>query len=123
MTQISTLLNDFPFLTFATYGNNEYLGIIQNQDSNIISMYVYTEIKTIEERKFFLECGSEWWWETNRMIPINIVLGPKFEVFQPALKSFNIRDFTIKYGPTVCLKNLVRKQIKRKKVQLVRRVK
>ena len=42
------LLEEFPFLTLATYGKNEYLGIIQNQDGNLISMYVYEEIKTAE---------------------------------------------------------------------------
>jgi hypothetical protein len=119
--QLEELLDEYPFLTAAVYGKNEYLGIIQNQDGNLISMYVYEEIKTTALRQEFLACGAEWWWETNRMIPINIILGPKFYPFRPALRSFNVKDFEIKYGPTVCLKDIMQKRVKRKNVQLIRK--
>jgi hypothetical protein len=119
--QLEELLEEFPFLTVAVYGKNEYLGIIQNQDGNLISMYVLEEIKTPELRKLFLEYGGEWWWETNRMIPINIILGPRFRVFKESLRTFNIKDFEIKYGPSVCLKDIMQKRVKRKNVQLVKK--
>ena len=115
------LLDEYPFLTVAVYGKNEYLGIIQNQDANLISMYVFEEIKSPELRKLFLEYGAEWWWETNRMIPINIILGKRFAPFKECLRTFNTKDFEIKYGPTVCLKDIMQKRVKRKNVQLIRR--
>jgi len=116
------LLEEFPFLTLATYGKNEYLGIIQNQDGNLISMYVYEEIKTAELRKAFLDHGAEWWWETNRTIPINIILGERFTIYRDSLRTFNIKDFLIVTGPSVCLKDIMQKRVKRKNVQLIRRV-
>lgn len=120
-TQLEALLDQYPFLTVAVYGKTEYLGIIQNQDANLISMYVYDEIKTAEDRAEFLVHGGEWWWETNRLIPINIIIGKQFAIFRPALRTFNIKDFEIKYGPTVCLKDIMQKRVKRKNVQLIKK--
>lgn len=119
--QLTDLLEEYPFLTLATYGKYDYIGIVQNQDTNLISMYVFEEIKDIQMRKQFLEFGAEWWWETNRMIPINIILGKKFHPYRSCLRTFNIKDFEIKYGPTVCLKDIIQKRVKRKNVQLIRR--
>lgn len=116
------LLDQFPFLTLASYGNNEYVGIMQNQDNNVISMYVYDQIKDQELRKVFLKLGEEWWWETNRKIPINIILGERFKIFRTALVTFTIKDFEVIAGPTVCLRDIMQKRIKRKNVQLIRRV-
>jgi hypothetical protein len=121
-TQIESLLEEYPFLTVATYSKNEYLGIVQNQDGNMISMYIYEELKDQNLRHAFLELGAEWWWETNRAIPINIILGSRFEPFYSCLRTFNIKDFEIIAGPSVCLKDIMQKRVKRKNVQLVRRV-
>lgn len=119
--QLEELLEEYPFLTVAVYGKNEYLGIIQNQDANLISMYVFEEIKDPDLRRLFLEYGAEWWWETNRMIPINIILGQRFVPFRESLRTFNIKDFEIKYGPSVCLKDIMQKRVKRKNVQMIRK--
>lgn len=116
------LLEQFPFLTLATYGNNEYVGIMQNMDNNVISMYVYEQIKTPEQRVLFLKLGEEWWWETNRKIPINIILGDKFKIFRDSLVTFTIKDFEVLAGPTVCLRDIMQKRVKRKNVQLIRKV-
>jgi hypothetical protein len=118
---LEQLLEEYPFLTVAIYGKNEYLGIIQNQDANLISMYVFEEIKDEDLRRAFLEYGAEWWWETNRLIPINIILGQRFLPFRESLRTFNIKDFEIKYGPSVCLKDIMQKRVKRKNVQMIRK--
>lgn len=120
--KLEDLLDEYPFLTVAVYGKNEYIGIIQNQDANLVSMYVFEEIKDPDMRRLFLEYGAEWWWETNRMIPINIILGRRFQPFRECLRTFNVKDFEIKYGPSVCLKDIMQKRVKRKNVQLIRRV-
>jgi hypothetical protein len=118
---LEEMLETYPFLTVAVYGKNEYIGIIQNQDANLISMYIFDEIKSPEMRREFLEYGAEWWWETNRLIPINIILGKRFSPYKDCLRTFNIKDFEIKYGPSVCLKDIMQKRVKRKNVQLIRR--
>ena len=120
--EIQLLLENYPFLTLATYGSEEYLGIVQNQDSTIISMYVFDEIRTTELRKDFLEFGEQWWWETNRLIPINIIMGDKFLPFSHCLRSFNLREFNLVNGPIVCLRNIIKTKPRRKNIKLIRKV-
>ena len=74
------LLDEFPFLTLIKYGGNEYVGIIQNMDNNLASMYNFENIKDTDDKREFLEIGEEWWWGTNRMIPINIIFKSKDNV-------------------------------------------
>lgn len=113
----------FPFLSVVQYGGNEYVGIIINQDQWVTSMYIYTDIKTEQEQKYFLDLGEIWWWESNRMIPINIFLKKEFEKFQYCIITMNSKDVRVTIGPTVNLNNLLVKRVKRKNVQLVRRPK
>jgi hypothetical protein len=114
---------NFPFLSIVTYGGNEYIGIIINQDQYVTSMYVYTDIKTEQERKRFLDLGEIWWWESNRLIPINIFLKTEIEYFKFCIMTMNSKDVNVTMGPCVNLNNLSMKRIKRKNVQLVRRPK
>jgi len=116
-----TLLNNFPFLTLISYGGNEYIGIIQNVDNNLASMYNFENVKTIEDKKEFLELGEEWWWGTNRMIPINIIFKTRFEKFRPALVTFSLKDFEVIHGPVVSLSNIIQRRVKRRNIQLIRK--
>lgn len=120
--QYQELLEQFPFLTLASYGNNEYVGIMQNIDNNVISMYIYDQIKDPKLRRLFLQLGEEWWWETNRKIPINIIMGGRFKVFRDSLVTFTNKDFEVLHGPSICLRDIMQKRVKRKNVQLVRKV-
>ena len=114
---------NYPFISIVSYGGNEYVGIIANQDQYITSMYVYTALKTEEEKKAFLELGDAWWWESNRMIPINIFLRNEIQPFGYAIMTMNSKDVRVSIGPCVNLNNLAVKRIKRKSVQLVRKPK
>jgi len=113
----------FPFLSVVTYGGNEYVGIVCNQDNFITSMYVYSELQTDRHRDLFLEMGETWWWESNRMIPINIFLRKEMDKFRYCLVNMNSKDVKIFHGPTVNLKNLTLKRVKRRSVQLVKKPK
>jgi hypothetical protein len=113
----------FPFLSVVTYGGNEYIGIINNQDAFITSMYVYTNLKTDQEKANFIEIGEVWWWESNRMIPINIFLQKDMEQFKYCMITMNSKDVKVGLGPTVNLNKLHVKRIKRKSVQLLKRPK
>jgi len=114
---------NFPFLSVVTYGGNEYIGIIINQDQTVTSMYVYTDLKSKNEQSAFLELGDIWWWESNRMIPINIFLRKEMDPFKYSIVTMNSKDVKITIGPCVNLNNLAVKRIKRRSVQLVRRPK
>ena len=111
---------NFPFLSVVTYGGNEYIGIIINQDVTVTSMYIYTDIKSEDAQRTFLDLGEVWWWESNRMIPINIFLRGEIEPFRYAIMTMNSKDVKVTIGPCVNLNNLSVKRVKRKSVQLVR---
>jgi len=115
--------NNFPYISVVTYGGNEYVGIIANQDQYITSMYVFTTLKSELEKKEFLDAGNTWWWESNRMIPINIFLIRDMQPFSYAMMTMNSKDVKVTIGPCVNLNELSIKRIKRKSVQLVRKSK
>jgi hypothetical protein len=115
--------DQWPFISVLNYGENEYVGIIINQDQYVTSFYDLELIKTPEEKSSFLELGEVWWWESNRQIPINIFLRREMESFKYCIKTFNSKDVRIVLGPVVNLMNLTIKRIKRKSVQLVRKPK
>jgi len=114
---------NYPFISVVTYGGNEYVGIIANQDQYVTSMYVYTSLHSTVEKKAFLEYGEVWWWESNRMIPINIFMRKEMAPFQYAIVTMNSKDVKVTMGPCVNLNNLSIKRVKRRNVQLVKRPK
>jgi len=114
---------NFPFLSVVTYGGQEYVGIINNQDNFITSMYVYSNILNEEHQTHFIELGEAWWWESNRMIPINIFLRHEMETFRYCMVNMNSKDVKVLLGPCVNLKNLSVKRVKRRSVQLIRKPK
>lgn len=114
---------NYPFISVVTYGGSEYVGIITNQDAFVTSMLVYSNLRSLEEKKKFLELGETWWWESNRLIPINIFLRREIELIKYCMITMNSKDVKISLGPTVNISNLAVKRVKRKNVQLIRRPK
>ena len=111
----------FPFLSVVTYGGSEYIGIINNQDAFITSMYIYTDLRSDDDKAKFVELGEVWWWESNRMIPINIFLQKDMDRFKYILMTMNSKDVKVSLGPTVNLNKLSVKRVKRKSVQLLKK--
>ena len=114
---------NFTFISVVSYGGNEYVGIVINQDQTVTSMYVFTQLRSDDEKRYFLEMGETWWWESNRMIPISIFLKQEMDPFRYAIVTMNSKDVRIVSGPCVNLNNLAVKRVKRKNVQLVRKPK
>jgi hypothetical protein len=116
------LLSQYPFISYLTYGGNDYIGIIQNSDEVITTIYDFGLLKDAELKKIFLNLGETWWWESNRLIPINVFLKNDWSVFRTCLRTMNSKDVEIKMGPYVSLKEMATKRSKRKSITLVRRV-
>ena len=112
---------NLPFISVLNYGNDEYVGIIINQDQYVTSFYDLNAIKTPEEKTAFLEIGEIWWWESNRQFPISIFCREQIQPFSYAIRTFNSKDVKVILGPCVNLMNLTMKRVKRKSVQLVRK--
>ncbi len=104
------------------YGGNDYIGIVQNADEQITTIYDFGSLKTPEQKAKFLELGEQWWWESNRLIPINVFLKADWVVFKPCVKTMNSKDVEIKVGPQTSLKEMASKRSKRRSITLVRRL-
>jgi hypothetical protein len=116
------LLGQYPFISYITYGGNDYIGIIQNSDEVITTIYDFGLLKEELLKKMFLELGETWWWESNRLIPINVFLKTDWGVFKACLRTMNSKDVEIKMGPYVSLKEMSTKRSKRKSITLVRKL-
>ena len=116
------IFEKYPFLSLVTYGGSEYVGIVQNQDDTVLSMYDYSKLPD-DLKQVFLDLGDVWWWESNRMIPINLFLKNDFAQFSSILITFNIRDTEVVRGPSVSIADLAKKRSKRRNIQLVKKVK
>jgi len=119
---IKHLLDQYPFLSFVTYGGNDYIGIIQNSDELITTIYDYALLKGMDQKEKFLDLADQWWWESNRLVPINVFLKQDWVEFRICLKTFNSKDVIIQHGPYVSLKEIASKRSKRRSITLVRRV-
>tara|TARA_Y100000389_G_C17416502_1_gene494050 strand:- start:325 stop:699 length:375 start_codon:yes stop_codon:yes gene_type:complete len=116
------LLDQYPFISFITYGGNDYIGIIQNFDEVITTIYDFAALRTLDQKTRFLELADQWWWESNRLVPINVFLKADWAQFRACLKTFNSKDVTIEHGPYISLKEIASKRSKRRSITLVRKV-
>jgi hypothetical protein len=116
------LSEKYPFITLCVYSAQEYVGIIQNRDDAITTIYDFGSIANLTEKQLFLELANIWWWESNRSIPINIFLKKEWEPFRIYIRTFANKDLEILHGPVCSLAELARKKSKRKSITLVRRM-
>ena len=82
---LKDIQTSYPFLSLISVVKQEIVGIIQNCDNKVMSIYVF-ELLPSELKSLFLEYGANWWWESNRKIPINIFIGQEFAKFRPYLR-------------------------------------
>ena len=122
MINLEEIKTKFPFLTGLKCQSHEYIGIIQNSDDKIISFYDYESIKTPEEKIQFLQHGETWWWESNRLLPINIFLQGQMTPFRYCMKTVVNKDVEVLFGSMTSLNNIMKKRIKKRQIQLIRKV-
>jgi hypothetical protein len=116
------LTEKYPFITLCVYANQEYVGVIQNRDDIVTTIYDFGSVTDQSDKMLFLELASTWWWESNRSIPINIFLRREWDLFRGTLRTFANKDLEIMHGPICSLMDIARKKSKRKSITLVRRV-
>jgi len=117
------LTENFPFISVISYINQEYIGIIINQDAQVTSMYDYSFLKTEAEQQRLLSLGETWWWESNRQIPINIFLLNDIKPLNYSIRNFATKDVSLLFGPCTSLSDIIVRRTKRKSITLVKRPK
>ena len=116
------LTEKYPFISLCMYANAEYVGVIQNKDDVVTTIYDFGAVADQSDKMIYLEMASIWWWESNRSIPINIFLRKDWEPFRYTLRTFVNKDLEILHGPACSLLDIARKKAKRKSITLVRRL-
>jgi hypothetical protein len=116
------LTEKYPFITLCVYANTEYIGVVQNRDDAVTTIYDFGAVLDQADKLEFLELAGQWWWESNRSIPINIFLRRDWDKFRITLRTFVNKDLEILHGPVCSLADLARKKSKRKSITLVKRI-
>jgi hypothetical protein len=116
------LTENHPFITVCSYASQDYVGIVQNRDEMVTTIYDYGAILDSIIKEKFLELGDIWWWESNRLIPINLFLKDEWIPFKPYLRTFNNKSLTIIHGPICSMAELSKRRSKRKSITLVRKI-
>jgi hypothetical protein len=116
------LSENHPFITICSYANQDYVGIVQNRDDIVTTIYDYGSIVDPIIKEKFLELGDVWWWESNRLIPINLFLKDEWSIFRPYLRTFNNKSLTILHGPACSISDLHKRRTKRRSITLVKRI-
>jgi hypothetical protein len=116
------LTKNHPFITICSYAGQDYVGIVQNRDDVVTTIYDYGAIVDQLLREKFLELGDIWWWESNRLVPINMFLKEEWVMFRPYLRTFNNKSLTVVHGPICSILELAKRKSKRKSITLVKRM-
>jgi hypothetical protein len=116
------LAEKYPFITLCVYASTEYVGIVQNQDDVVTTIYDFGSVIDSAAKQKFLDLANIWWWESNRSIPINIFLKSDWDPFRTCLRTFVNKDLQVLHGPVCSLSEMARKKSKRKSITLVRRM-
>jgi hypothetical protein len=116
------LSENHPFITVCSYANQDYVGIVQNRDDTVTTIYDYGSIVDTEAKTKFLELGDIWWWESNRLIPINLFLKDEWIQFKPFLRTFTNKSLLILHGPVCSMNELHKRRSKRRSITLVKRL-
>ena len=116
------LAEKYPFITLCVYASTEYVGIVQNRDESVTTIYDFGSVINQQDKLQYLELAGIWWWESNRSIPINIFLRGEWDKFRVTLRTFSNKDLAILHGPACSLLDIARRKSKRKSITLVRRL-
>jgi hypothetical protein len=116
------LSENHPFITVCSYANQDYVGIVQNRDEMVTTIYDYGSIIDSAIKEKFLELGEIWWWESNRLIPINLFLKQEWAIFKPYIRTFNNKSLVVIHGPVCSMAELSKRRSKRRSITLVKRL-
>ena len=119
---LQTLTDRYPFITVCSYAGLEYVGLVQNRDNTVTTIYDFGAILDPELKKLFLELGATWWWESNHSVPINLFLKEDWIPFRNFLRTFANKDLEIIHGPVCSLNEIAHRKSKRKSITLVKRM-
>ena len=111
------------YLTFIFMKDDDWkCGVVQNETARFIALYDLSKIRNEDAMRRFLAMADDWWWNSNRRLPIQSYIGPQFDEFQNALINIPKKGLDCDpIGPVFSLSELYIKRIKKRRVDLVNR--
>ena len=85
-------------------------------------MYAFNKLRTEQDKIGFLEQAEIWWWESNRLIPINIFLKSGWDHYRYSSVTLTCKDIIEQQGHIVSIAKLAERRTKRRVVSLVRKL-
>lgn len=107
----------YPFVTVIEHNEIKYYGIIKIKSKQYITLYCFNKMdETLQEELLVL--ANNWWWQSNRSIPICLFMQEEMEKYENYTTRFNTDQCTVISGPVISLSDLPTKRIKRRNVAL-----
>lgn len=108
------------YLTVLNHNGQTYIGVIKIKSSKYTTLYCL-DLMSQEEREEILHLASEWWEQSNRLIPACLFFQEEMEKFEDYTKRFDTPVIDFIRGPQTSLSDLPQKRIKRRNVALKKR--
>lgn len=109
----------YEFLTFVVFKDDLVYGIVQNETPKVLSIYQFDLLRSDDEKDQFLKHGDEWWWGSNRSVPINLFIGDRFEQYDYILRGYPRKPIESMIGPTFSLAERYLRRVRKKKIEIV----
>lgn len=107
----------YPFITVIEHNERIYYGIIKIKSKQYISLYCFQEMSAVDQEALF-GLGKQWWWQSNRMIPISLYMQGEMDKYEKYVKRFNTDSVKLITGPLISLSDLPTKRVKRRNLAL-----
>lgn len=115
---LKELEDHYPYISIGRCGDTEIVGVIQNASKTIVAIYDLTAIESKQEKDLFLKLSKEYWWHSNRKIPIDIFMKESFGRFKRYLKSYSTKEYEHIHGPLPTLSSIASKRPKKRKITI-----
>lgn len=106
-----------PFVTVLQNDGVTYIGIIKIKSKQYTTLYCFDKMDTSLQQEL-MEIAQNWWWQSNRLIPVCLFFQEEMEKFEDYTQRFDTNSVNFVCGPVISLSDLPTKRIKRRNVAL-----
>ncbi len=109
-----------PFITVLTCNGEQYIGVLKIKSKQYITLYCFNNMPEVDKNEL-IALAQQWWWQSNRAIPISLFMREEMEVYEKYTVRFNTDLCSNIKGPLISLSELPTKRIKRRNIALKRK--
>lgn len=106
--------SDFPFLAMIEFADETHIGIVLNKDKHSITFIDFNKIHSSEKLKKIINIGMNWWWYSNRAIPLNLFYYEDVLPYMQHVTSLPAKTSEVLCGHVCSLETLIDRKYYRK---------